>query len=348
MHCSLHTLADWMTSYAGTTLTENVIKENVDIIYQILEAGIENGHLIHDDVGVLKRLVKPRGWVDELVGAVTGSTSTSHQTISTIIPWRIATPHYTNNEVFLDLVEELDAVLSTNGIVHAVISANLYLSNQLSGTPDLLLHLSGATRNLEEESVSFHPCVRLQRWKRDRVISFVPFEGGPNASCGGRIMTYSLPLTNSAQLPLLIKANHEKRGDRGTLQITLNPKIPLTDVVIVVTLANVTNVQARSSMGEWRWEQVPGTVGRGLWGVGKIGEAPVQNSVIPNVISMSINYEMEDSEGPFPTIFADFHSLPGHSVSGVRVDTLQLLGETYVPFKGCKMVVRSGRYTMRV
>jgi len=353
LHYAVHVLADLVTSFVCVSktpaVTEAAVRDNVDLVYQILEHVVVNGHVIHSDVGVVKRLVKPRGWVDNLVTAVTGSAgNVSSKDVSTVVPWRVAQPSYTNNEVFLDLVEQIDAVMEAGRLVHANLSGSLYLTSQLSGTPDLLLHLSGVAKTLDTDSVSLHPCVRLQRWKKDKVLSFVPFESGVDATCGGRLLTYAQPVTSLNNLPLWIKTTHtttgnSTSGNRGSLQITLNPRIPLANVVIVVTLSNVSQVQARSTTGEWRWEQVPGSTGRGLWGVGKLGDKDRSEGIV----SMTINYELSDGQA-FPTVFADFVSFAGYSVSGVRIDTLQVLGEPYAPFKGCKMVVRSGRYTLRI
>ena len=47
-------------------------------------------------------------------------------------------------------------------------------NSMLSGRPDLTL--SFIDPNILEDT-SFHPCVRLARWEREKVISFIPPDG---------------------------------------------------------------------------------------------------------------------------------------------------------------------------
>lgn len=45
---------------------------------------------------------------------------------------------------------------------------------KLSGTPDLTLVF--ANQNLIDNA-NLHPCVRFSRWKRERILSFIPPDG---------------------------------------------------------------------------------------------------------------------------------------------------------------------------
>ena len=88
------------------------------------------------------------------------------------MPWRKAGVTHPNNEIYIDIVEEIDAILSVNGaVISSDVSGSIQAQSNLSGVPDLLLTFNDPTLI---DSCSFHPCVRYTRFEKDRVVSFVP------------------------------------------------------------------------------------------------------------------------------------------------------------------------------
>lgn len=95
---------------------------------------------------------------------------------------------HTSNELYVDLVENLSVVLAPSGrpICAAAVGSILFTA-KISGVPDLLLSLSapGGTSAFKSAGISrtmqvptFHPCVRLTRWKEHPgELSFVPPDG---------------------------------------------------------------------------------------------------------------------------------------------------------------------------
>lgn len=91
------------------------------------------------------------------------------------MPWRKTGVKYTNNEIYLDIIEEVDATLDRHGgVVQLEVGGSIQANSMLSGVPDLCL----AFANPELiDDCSFHPCVRYTRFDRDRLVSFVPPDG---------------------------------------------------------------------------------------------------------------------------------------------------------------------------
>ena len=82
---------------------------------------------------------------------------------------------HNQNEIYLDIVEEVDSTLSVNGtIVSSEVSGVILGNSKLSGVPDLALQFLDPSLI---DDCSFHPCVRYNRFERDRVVSFVPPDG---------------------------------------------------------------------------------------------------------------------------------------------------------------------------
>ena len=161
-----------------TTVDETAIKENFSTVYQLLEEMMDNGYPLTTEPNALKAMIKPPTVTGRLATALTGQSGVSDVlpdgTISSM-PWRKAGVKYAQNEIYLDVIEEVDAIVDRAGqIVSSEVSGIVHANSRLSGIPDLTLTF------LDPEVIddcSFHPCVRMNRYERDRVVSFVPPDG---------------------------------------------------------------------------------------------------------------------------------------------------------------------------
>jgi AP-3 complex subunit mu len=90
---------------------------------------------------------------------------------------------HTSNELYVDIIENLSVTIAPSGrLLSALVSGTIAFTAKISGVPDMLLTLStpggqqGISRKMELPS--FHPCVRLARWReRPGELSFVPPDG---------------------------------------------------------------------------------------------------------------------------------------------------------------------------
>jgi len=109
--------------------------------------------------------------------------------VTNAVSWRSEGIRYRKNEVFLDVIESLNLLVSSNGnVLRSEILGAIKMKCYLSGMPELRLGLNDkvmfettgrATRGkaVEMEDVKFHQCVRLSRFENDRTISFIPPDG---------------------------------------------------------------------------------------------------------------------------------------------------------------------------
>jgi AP-1 complex subunit mu len=105
------------------------------------------------------------------------------------VSWRAEGIVHKKNEIFLDVIEKLNLLVSSNGtVLHSEILGSLKMKSFLSGMPELKLGLNDkvllesrglATKGkaVEMEDIRFHQCVRLARFENDRTISFIPPDG---------------------------------------------------------------------------------------------------------------------------------------------------------------------------
>lgn len=112
----------------------------------------------------------------------------SSQNALSTIPWRRGNVKHTNNELYVDIIEQVTATIAPSGRPLAARSnGTIAFTSKLSGIPDITLciqapnahkqQLGGKPNSVIEYPV-FHPCVRLNRWREHPgELSFVPPDG---------------------------------------------------------------------------------------------------------------------------------------------------------------------------
>jgi len=172
----LHRMADIFVEYFGSPADESSIKENFSTVYQLLEEMVDYGWPLTTEPNSLKAMIRPPTVMSKLLATSTSAVSDElpSGTISNM-PWRTAGVTYTQNEIYMDIIEEVDAIVDASGRLVAVdVSGSIQCQSHLSGIPDLLLTFKDPSLI---DDCSFHPCVRYGRFEHDQVVSFVPPDG---------------------------------------------------------------------------------------------------------------------------------------------------------------------------
>merc|ERR1712216_1049192 len=110
--------------------------------------------------------------------------------VTNAVSWRGEGIKYRKNEIFLDVIESVNLLVSSNGsILRSEILGALKMRSYLGGMPELKLGLNdkvlfeqagrsaGKGKAVDLEDIKFHQCVRLARFENDRTISFIPPDG---------------------------------------------------------------------------------------------------------------------------------------------------------------------------
>mgnify|MGYP004714591517 CR=1 FL=1 len=83
---------------------------------QLLEEMIDNGFPLTTEPNILREMIAPPNIVSKVLSVVTGTSSNVSNTLpvatASCVPWRKMDPKNTSNEVYVDLVEEMDAIIS--------------------------------------------------------------------------------------------------------------------------------------------------------------------------------------------------------------------------------------------
>lgn len=276
------------------------------------------------------------------------------------VNWRPEGIHYAKNEVFLDVVESVNLLVSSSGqVLRSEILGAIKMRCQLSGMPELRLglndkvqinsarHYAGASsgsstsvrKSVEMEDVNFHQCVRLARFDTNHSISFVPPDGD------FELMTYRLntrvkPLIwieaiidkhEHSRVELLIKARSQFR-----LQSTAN------NVRIMIPVpVDAHSPRFKSSIGSCKHEpensQMVWTIKMFPGGKEYLTRAHFD---LPSISS-------EDTTEVKRPISVKFE-IPYFTVSGVQVRYLKVVEKSgYQAMPWVRYITNSGDYQIR-
>ena len=110
----LHRIFDVFAEYFGD-VTTRALTDNFSIAYQLLEEMLDNGYPMITEPNALSTLIAPPSVAGRVANFVLGKTTNVSETLGegamSIIPWRRAGVKYTQNEIFFDVVEEVDAIV---------------------------------------------------------------------------------------------------------------------------------------------------------------------------------------------------------------------------------------------
>eukprot|EP00045_Choanoeca_perplexa_P008805 m.82736 g.82736 ORF g.82736 m.82736 type:complete len:445 (-) comp14632_c0_seq2:1538-2872(-) len=178
----LHRLVQVFTAYFQE-LEEESIRDNFVIIYELLDELMDFGYPQFTETKILQEYITQTGRKLE-------AAPRPPMAVTNAVSWRSENIKHRKNEVFLDVVESVNLLVSATGtVLHSDIVGSVQMRVHLSGMPELRLGLndkvlfessSGRRKNgksVELEDVKFHQCVRLSRFETDRTISFVPPDG---------------------------------------------------------------------------------------------------------------------------------------------------------------------------
>lgn len=334
----LHKVFDTFIDYFNEC-NEQVINDQIVVVYELLEEMLDNGFPLATESNILKELIKPPNIINKVVNTVTGKTNMSSELPTgslSNVPWRRAGVKYANNEVYFDLVEEIDCIIDKQGqLINIEIQGQIESYCRLSGMPDLCLSFINP-RLLDD--VSFHPCVRLKRWENEKVLSFMPPDGSY------KLLSYHLS-GGMMQLPIYVKPQISFiSGSSGRFDLTIGQKANLGKTIeqVVATIqmpSSVLHCNLTPSVGSQSFDPVKKIL---KWDIGKIQPQKTLPNLRGNISLVTGAPPPED----MPVITMQFR-IGTYAISGIKVNRLDIYGERYKPFKGVKYVTKAGKFQVR-
>lgn len=328
-------VADVINDYLGG-LNEDSIKDNFVIVYELLDEMIDNGFPLTTEPNILQEMIAPPNIVSKVLSVVTGNSSNVSDTLpgstASCVPWRTADPKYANNEVYVDLVEQMDATINRDGtLVKCEINGEVQVNSHITGLPDLTL--SFANPSILDD-VRFHPCVRFRPWESNQILSFVPPDGQ------FKLMNYRVRKLKST--PIYVKPQLTSdggtchlnvmvgmRNDPGKTVDSVNVQFQLPPCILSADLTSThgtVNILSNKTC---------------TWSIGRIpkDKAPSMSGTLVLETGMERLHV-------FPTFQVAFRIM-GVALSGLQIDKLDLKTVPYRFYKGFRALTRAGEFEVR-
>eukprot|EP00347_Sterkiella_histriomuscorum_P017359 403349685 len=169
-------------------LEDESLRDNFVITYELLDEMMDHGYPQITEVKILKEYIKTEA--NKIAKEQTKISQAKLPTAATnVVSWRSESIKHTKNEIFLDVIEKLNLLVSANGnVLRSEILGTVRMKSFLSGMPELklglndkvLFEMTGRTSRgklIELEDIKFHQCVRLNKFETERNISFIPPDG---------------------------------------------------------------------------------------------------------------------------------------------------------------------------
>ena len=169
----LYRMQEVLCSYFGE-LEDESLRDNFVITYELLDEMIDHGYPQLTEVKVLKEFIKTEANKlaptekkkknkEEKITDVMVPTA-----VSNVVSWRPEGIKHAKNEVFLDVIEKLNILVSANGnVLRSEIIGRVHMRSFLSGMPELKLGLNDKVlfemqnrtthgKLIEMEDIKFH------------------------------------------------------------------------------------------------------------------------------------------------------------------------------------------------
>jgi len=275
--------------------------------------------------------------------------------LTTAVSWRSEGITHKKNEIFLDVIEKLNLLVSSNGTtLRSEIIGQLKMKSYLSGMPELKLGLndkllmetrgktnSAAARakGVELEDIRFHQCVRLSRFENDRTISFIPPDGEFDLMVY-RLSTHVRPLIviealvdshskSRVEYTVKAKSTFRKRSNANNVEVCIPVPPDADSPTFKVTFGKVDYIPEKDCF-IWKFKQFQGQkeyLMRAHFGLPSVTAEDATTIKAP----ISVKFE-----------------IPYFSVSGIQVRYLKIMEKRgYQALSWVRYITQSGDYQIR-
>uniref|UniRef100_A0A8H7Y1W4 MHD domain-containing protein n=1 Tax=Psilocybe cubensis TaxID=181762 RepID=A0A8H7Y1W4_PSICU len=364
----IQTFIDILHEYFGS-ISSLILRENFDVVYQLLEETLDSGgHPLTTSSNALRDIVLPPSLLNKLLSVAGANINTTINSgsglgaaggaFSSPIPWRKAGLRYASNEIYFDMVEKLKAVVNRNGVsLASTVVGKIETNSRLSGTPDCLLSF---TNPQVLADCAFHPCIRLNRWSRDKTFSFVPPDGkfilaeyrySPNPSTSATGSSAPPTVRDNVPIPFVLKPNFDIEDQTVSFDVTLTSRLngrSLENLVIELNLgegaSGIKCVAGRGTGGLGRggigaMDVVGGSSGAS-WAFDsrkKVLKWEIINVPPSSSWNLRGSFSTPPSIVPRPSHALQVKfEIQSYTFSSLKVEQLKIIGETYKPYKGVR------------
>lgn len=345
----LYKLVEVFTVYFKDVHEES-IRDNFVVIYELLDEMMDFGFPQISESKILRQYITQDYRVSESPAALPVAATNA-------VSWRNEGIRHSRNEVFLDVIEKVNILVSGSGnLLRSEIIGKLMMKSYLSGMPNLKLGLNdrlqfeasaahgGPERHgkaVDLEDIKFHQCVRLAKFENDRTISFIPPDGS------FELMSYRL--NTQVKPPIWVDAIIEQRPTRVDYVVKartqLKPRAVANNVKIYIpVLPDVVSPNFKCTSGKAKYAPDKDAI---VWSLKQFKAG--RDAVMRGHFSLpSIGKHQERENATKKPITMEFE-VPYFTISGLQVRFLKVVeksGYSASPWVRYKLL--AGDYQIRM
>ena len=168
---------------------------NFVLVYELLDEVMDFGYPQIMNEQILKSYITQKGTkVDAVSGPSSTSGSVNMMQVTGAVSHRREGIKYKKNEVFLDVIEDVNVLIGQQGaVLKSDVQGIILVKSHLSGMPSLKIGLNeaaalqnetsnvtrqlGGRKKIDLDDIVFHQCVNLSKFSSERVVTFTPPDG---------------------------------------------------------------------------------------------------------------------------------------------------------------------------
>eukprot|EP01135_Chromosphaera_perkinsii_P003785 Nk52_evm31s255 gene=Nk52_evmTU31s255 len=352
--------AQVMVSYFGK-FNEESVKTNFVLIYELLDEILDYGYPQMAEANVLKLYITQEG-IKTSEGAAQEASKVTMQATGAI-NWRSENIRYKRNEIFIDVVESVNLLMSPQGkILHTDVSGQILMRSYLSGMPECRFGLNdkivmdkevlrrgsrsggggggGGANAIQIDDVAFHQCVKLGKYESDRSISFVPPDGEFELMRYRTTSHVDLPFR---VIPIVKDISSSRIEAKVVVKSMFSPKLFGTNIQLLIpTPTSTANVSVHCSSGKAKYKAAENGI---IWKIKRFsGGQEYQLSA-----EISLIHTTEKKVWNRPPISMSFQ-VPMFTSSGLQVRFLKVFESklNYDTVKWVRYLTKGGSYETRI
>jgi len=354
----LYSLVDIFKAHFEGKFDEHGIHNNFVLAYELLDEVLDFGYPQNCSKDILRLYITQAKASLKDDDDVKGLKKIKEITIQTTgqTPWRPIGIKYSKNEIYIDVVESLNLLMSGDGnVLRADIAGQVMMRCLLSGMPDCKFGMNDkivlakdpkvGTNNSKKsgiviDDVAFHQCVKLTKFDVDRTVTFVPPDGEFELMRYRTTDHVNLPFK---VLPMVKEVGRSRVEASITVKSCFDAKLFGLNVVVKIPIPkNSATCKLMCTNGRAKYFPDQDAI---VWKIRRFpGDAEYTLRAEVGLIA-TVNREKAWSRPPISMEF----QVPMFAASGFQVRFLKVTEKTgYNSVKWVRYLTKAGNYTIRI
>eukprot|EP00802_Teleaulax_amphioxeia_P012897 Tamp_12942.p1 GENE.Tamp_12942~~Tamp_12942.p1 ORF type:complete len:432 (-),score=137.74 Tamp_12942:321-1616(-) len=351
----LFALVEVFKGYFGGGFDEETVRDNFPLVYELLDEVMDFGYPQLCSTDLLKTFIMQEGEHIDPARAFQSAKLLPAQ-VTGAVSWRREGIKYRKNEVFLDVVEHVNLLMSASGqVLKSDVTGEVVMKTFLTGMPEctfglndkLMMQSEGKKKDpkkesgaIEMEDVSFHQCVKLGKFDSDKAVTFIPPDG--------EFVLMKYRVTENINLPFKVSPIVKELG-RTRIEINIKVKAQYSSVTglnVLVRIplpANTAKVTSTTTAGKAKYEPETSEL---VWRMRKFpGDTTY---ALSGEVEMSARIDDSKKSWSRPPISMEYQ-VPMLAASGLHVRFLKIFEKSnYNTIKWVRYISKNGTYLNRI